>query len=70
MNKTITISKTLIGIEIYEARVLLNNTANVMYAEVYEGAARENKTYVLTPEEYAQWGTDDNYIQTLIESKY
>ena len=70
MEKVITITKTLVGIRIQDARVLLNKTANILYAELYEDETSENKMYALTPEEYALWGTDDNYIQTLIESKY
>lgn len=70
MNKVITITKTLVGLQIYDVRVILNDTADVVYAELYEDGTAENKMYKLTSEEYAQWGSDDNYILTLIESKY
>ena len=70
MEKVITITKTLVGIQIYDARVVLNATASVNYAELYADGTAKNQMYTLTPEEYALWGENDNYIQTLIESKY
>lgn len=70
MEKIITITKTLTGIQIYDVRVVLNDTAYVVYSELYADGTSQNQMYTLTSEEYALWGTDDNYIQTLIESKY
>jgi hypothetical protein len=70
MNKTITITKVLTDIEIVGALVNFNGVKTVTYREIYNNGDTVVKNYELTAEEYAQWGNDDNYIKTLIETKY
>ena len=70
MNKTITITKVLADIEIIGVLVHFDAHKTVTYREVYDNGDTVTKNYELTAEEYAAWGTDDNYIKELVLNKY
>lgn len=70
MNKTITITKTIVDIEIVGVLINYSAPAIVTFKEIYDNGDWVTKQYGLTQEEYDNWGTDDNYLKELIINKY
>jgi hypothetical protein len=65
------ITKTLNTFELSNISVVVNNqfgNSAQITSRIY-GDITEVKIIDITPEEYAAWGTDDNYIYDLVLSK-
>lgn len=61
------ITKTMNELSIVKISVVADNSAQALV--VLSGDMEESKLVDITPEEYAQWGSDDNYIADLVLSK-
>jgi hypothetical protein len=63
-----------ISVEITDLKIyleyVLNSNARIHYGLIHpNGIPYEQGSINLTPEEFAAWGTDDNYIEDLVLSK-
>jgi hypothetical protein len=63
-----------ISVEITEIKIYLdyslNSNARIHYALIHSNGIPYNQgTITLTEEEFAAWGTDDNYIEDLVLNK-
>jgi hypothetical protein len=73
MNNTI-IKISPITVEVTEVKIyleyFLNSGVRIHYSlNLEDGIPYKQGSVSLTPEEFAAWGTDDNYIEDLILSK-
>jgi hypothetical protein len=69
--KDITFTYTVSRISIRCRLVNLTKTAvfDIIFHD-QDGECCKSEVMILTPEEYSNWGADDNYIMSLVQEKY
>jgi len=68
-SKNIVKTETANRIEIAECKITLNESAEFIIRIYNEELLISTKIIEIKGEEYNNWGSDDNYIETLILSK-
>jgi hypothetical protein len=67
-----TYTKTLVSFKVTEIAVLINQSAQINVVLNYTCNSDnliEHTCFIITGEEYTNWGSDDKYITDLIKSK-
>lgn len=57
------------AIDIVNCNVSLGSTASVSYSLLGGGAHVHHGHITMSPDEYAQWGTDDNFVAEIVANK-
>jgi|688.fasta_scaffold1264142_1 hypothetical protein len=69
-NKEFITTQTISKIEILDGRVQLNNSVKFpVVLKTSDDSVITSQVIIITGEEYENWGSDDNYIESLILSK-
>lgn len=69
-NKEFITTQTISKIEILDGRVQLNNSVKFpVVLKTSDDSVITTEVIMITGEEYENWGSDDNYIESLILSK-
>ena len=69
-NKEFITTQTISKIEILDGSVQLNNSVKFpVVLKTSDDSVITSQVIIITGEEYENWGSDDNYIESLILSK-
>lgn len=69
-NKEFITTQTISKIEILDGSVQLNNSVKFpVVLKTSDDSVITTQVIIITGEEYENWGSDDNYIESLILSK-